>query len=123
LRNIPKLGDPRRIWSLSLENGLLILLIAVTSPQDESTPIHAESHFGCAKAFAHQMVQIYRDTHDMFCCNTIAYNHETPRRGENFVTRKISMAAARIKLGLQQELTLGDIKAQRDWGDALSVPS
>jgi GDPmannose 4,6-dehydratase len=64
------------------------------------------------------MVQIYRDTHGMFCCNTIAYNHESPRRGENFVTRKISMGAARIKLGLQQELRLGDIEAQRDWGDA-----
>lgn len=88
------------------------------SPQDENTPIHAESPYGCAKAFAHQMVQIYRDTHGMFCCNTIAYNHESPRRGENFVTRKISMGAARIKLGLQQELRLGDLTAKRDWGDA-----
>jgi GDPmannose 4,6-dehydratase len=88
------------------------------SPQDESTPIHPESPYGVAKAFATQMVQIYRDTHGMFCCNTIAYNHESPRRGENFVTRKISMGAARIKLGLQKELRLGDIEAQRDWGDA-----
>jgi GDPmannose 4,6-dehydratase len=88
------------------------------APQDETTPVHAESPYGCAKAFAHQMVQIYRDTHGMFCCNTIAYNHESPRRGENFVTRKISMGAARIKLGLQRQLKLGDIGAQRDWGDA-----
>jgi len=88
------------------------------SPQDESTPIHPESPYGCAKAFATQMTQIYRDTHGMFCCNTICYNHESPRRGENFVTRKITMGAARIKLGLQQELRLGDIEAERDWGDA-----
>lgn len=88
------------------------------SPQDESTPIHPESPYGCAKAFATQMVQIYRDTHGLFCCNTIAYNHESPRRGENFVTRKITVAAARIRLGLQHELRLGDIEAQRDWGDA-----
>ena len=88
------------------------------SPQDESTPIHPESPYGVAKAFATQMVQIYRDTHGMFCCNTIAYNHESPRRGENFVTRKISMGAARIKQGLQKELRLGDIEAKRDWGDA-----
>ena len=64
------------------------------------------------------MVEIYRDTHGLYGCNTIAYNHESPRRGENFVTRKISMAVARIKLGLQSELRLGDIEAQRDWGDA-----
>jgi len=88
------------------------------SPQDESTPIHPESPYGVAKAFATQMTQIYRDTHDMFCCNTIAYNHESPRRGENFVTRKITMGAARIKQGLQKELRLGDIEAERDWGDA-----
>jgi GDPmannose 4,6-dehydratase len=88
------------------------------SPQDESTPNHPESPYGCAKAFATQMVQIYRETHGLFCCNTIAYNHESPRRGENFVTRKITNAAARIKLGVQKELRLGDIDAQRDWGDA-----
>lgn len=88
------------------------------SPQNEQTPIHPESPYGCAKAFATQMTQIYRDTHGMFCCNTIAYNHESPRRGENFVTRKISSGAARIKLGLQSEVRLGDIEAKRDWGDA-----
>lgn len=88
------------------------------SPQDESTPMLPESPYGVAKAFATQMTRIYRDTHGMFCCNTIAYNHESPRRGENFVTRKISMAAARISLGHQKELRLGDIDAKRDWGDA-----
>jgi GDPmannose 4,6-dehydratase len=88
------------------------------APQDESTPVHPESPYGCAKAFATQMVQIYRDTHGMFACNSICYNHESPRRGENFVTRKISMGAARIKRGLQSELRLGDIEAKRDWGDA-----
>lgn len=88
------------------------------SPQDESTPFHPESPYGCAKAFATQMVQIYRNTHGMYCCNTIAYNHESPRRGENFVTRKITLGAARITLGMQSELRLGDIDAKRDWGDA-----
>jgi len=88
------------------------------SPQNEQTPIKPESPYGVAKAFATQMVQIYRDTHGMFCCNTIAYNHESPRRGENFVTRKITLGAAAIKLGLQRELHLGDIDAERDWGDA-----
>jgi GDPmannose 4,6-dehydratase len=90
----------------------------VDSPQDENTPVHPESPYGCAKAFATQMAQIYRETHGMFCCNTISYNHESPRRGENFVTRKISMAAARISLGLQKDLRLGDIHASRDWGHA-----
>lgn len=112
LRDLP--NPPRFLHASSRE----IFGTPEHSPQDESTPIHPESPYGCAKAFATQMVQIYRDTHGLFCCNTIAYNHESPRRGENFVTRKITTAAARIKLGLQQELRLGDIDAKRDWGDA-----
>ncbi|MEA3210446.1 MAG: GDPmannose 4,6-dehydratase [Chthoniobacter sp.] len=87
-------------------------------PQDEETPMAPVNPYGCAKAFATQMVRIYRHTFGLFACNGIAYNHESPRRGENFVTRKICRAAAAIKLGLETELVLGDLSARRDWGDA-----
>lgn len=88
------------------------------SPQDESTPINPNSPYGCAKAFATQMTKIYRESHGLFSCNAICYNHESPRRGENFVTRKITLAAARIKTGLQNQVSLGDLDAARDWGHA-----
>jgi GDPmannose 4,6-dehydratase len=88
------------------------------APQDESTPIDPVNPYGCAKAFATQMVRVYRDAYGLFGSNGILYNHESPRRGETFVTRKICRAAAAIRLGLQQELWLGDLSAKRDWGDA-----
>ncbi|MEZ6131800.1 MAG: GDP-mannose 4,6-dehydratase [Planctomycetaceae bacterium] len=88
------------------------------SPQDETTPINPNSPYGCAKAFATQMTKIYREAHGLFFCNAICYNHESPRRGENFVTRKVTLAAARIKAGLQKTVTLGDLDAARDWGYA-----
>lgn len=88
------------------------------TPQDEQTPYRPVNPYGCAKAFATQMVTVYRQTFGIFACNGIMYNHESPRRGENFVTRKICRAAAAIKLGLEKELPLGDTSAQRDWGDA-----
>ena len=88
------------------------------SPQDENTAVNPNSPYGCAKAFATQMVRIYRESHGLFFCNAICYNHESPRRGENFVTRKISLAAARIQAGFQRTLTLGDLQARRDWGYA-----
>ena len=87
-------------------------------PQDESTPFAPVNPYGCAKAFATQMVAIYRQTYKLFACNGIMYNHESPRRGENFVTRKICHSAAAIKLGLEKELLLGDTTAKRDWGHA-----
>lgn len=87
-------------------------------PQDETTPVDPVNPYGCARVFASQMVGIYRRTHGLFACNGILYNHESPRRGENFVTRKICRAAAAIRLGLQKELVLGDLSAQRDWGHA-----
>ena len=87
-------------------------------PQDEQTPFNPVNPYGCAKAFATQMVRIYRKSFGLFASNGITYNHESPRRGENFVTRKICRAAAAIKLGLESELVLGDLTAQRDWGDA-----
>lgn len=87
-------------------------------PQDEQTPFRPRNPYGVAKAFATQMVRVYREAYSMFACNAICFNHESPRRGENFVTRKIIKAAARIKLKLQTGLTLGDVKASRDWGYA-----
>ena len=87
-------------------------------PQTENTPIAPVNPYGCAKAFATRMVAIYRDAHGLFTVNGILYNHESPRRGENFVTRKICRAAAAIKAGKQQHLPLGDTSAQRDWGHA-----
>jgi GDPmannose 4,6-dehydratase len=87
-------------------------------PQTEHTPIAPRSPYGCAKAFAVHLSRVYREAYGSFVCNGIAYNHESPRRGENFVTRKISRAVARIKLGQQRELMLGEIDARRDWGYA-----
>ncbi len=88
------------------------------SPQSEDTPFAPVTPYGCAKAFATRMVSIYRNSFDLFAVNGIMFNHESPRRGENFVTRKICRAAAEIKLGRRNELTLGDLSAQRDWGYA-----
>lgn len=88
------------------------------SPQTEETPIVPASPYGCAKAFATQLVRVYRESYGMFACNGILYNHESPRRGENFVTQKIARAVARIARGQQQELILGDLEGRRDWGSA-----
>ena len=88
------------------------------SPQDERTPVNPNSPYGCTKAFSTQMTRIYRESHGLFFCNAICFNHESPRRGENFVTRKVTLAAARIKVGLQDSLPLGDLDAARDWGYA-----
>jgi GDPmannose 4,6-dehydratase len=76
------------------------------------------SPYGCAKAFATQLARVYRDSYGLFVCNGILYNHESPRRGENFVTRKIARAVARIARGLDQELSLGSLESRRDWGRA-----
>jgi GDPmannose 4,6-dehydratase len=91
---------------------------AADSPQTEATPIRPANPYGCAKAFATQLAHVYRDAYGLFVCNGILYNHESPRRGENFVTRKIARAAARISRGLENELVLGDTAARRDWGHA-----
>lgn len=87
-------------------------------PQTEATPFRPASPYGCAKAFATQLAQVYRQSYNLFVCNGILYNHESPRRGENFVTRKIARAAARIARGLDRELTLGNLEGRRDWGHA-----
>ncbi|HKP93731.1 MAG TPA: GDP-mannose 4,6-dehydratase, partial [Chthoniobacterales bacterium] len=91
---------------------------AAESPQTETTPLRPASPYGCAKAFATQLARVYRDSYGLFVCNGILYNHESPRRGENFVTRKIARAAARIARGLDQELSLGNLESRRDWGRA-----
>ena len=90
----------------------------VETPQRETTPFYPRSPYACAKAYAFYITLNYRESYDMFACNGILFNHESPRRGETFVTRKITRAAARIKLGLQDCLYLGNIDAQRDWGFA-----
>lgn len=88
------------------------------TPQTLDTPFAPVNPYGVAKAFATQMVQVYRRSYGLFACNGILYNHESPRRGENFVTKRICRGAAAIKLGLERELLLGDTTAQRDWGHA-----
>ncbi len=87
-------------------------------PQDESTPLHPRSPYACAKVYAHHLTVNYREAYGLFAVSGILFNHESPRRGENFVTRKVTRAVARIKAGLQQELWLGNLDAQRDWGYA-----
>ena len=86
--------------------------------QHEGTPFHPCSPYSCAKVFSHHQVVNYRESYGMFLCNGILFNHESPRRGETFVTRKITRAATRIKLGLQEKLYLGNLDAKRDWGFA-----
>ena len=91
---------------------------ATETPQTEETALRPASPYGCAKAFATHLAQIYRRSYSLFVCNGILYNHESPRRGENFVTRKIARAAARIARGLDRELALGNLEGRRDWGHA-----
>ena len=88
------------------------------TPQTEMTPFHPRSPYGVAKVFAHDITVNYRESYDMFACSGILFNHEGPRRGLEFVTRKITNSVARIKLGLQTELVLGNLEAKRDWGFA-----
>ena len=87
-------------------------------PQTETTPFWPRSPYGCAKMYAHWLTVNYRESYNLFACSGILFNHESPRRGETFVTRKITRAATRIKLGLQEKLYLGNLDAQRDWGYA-----
>lgn len=87
-------------------------------PQNEDTPFYPRSPYGAAKVYGHWMTVNYRESYDLFACSGILFNHESPLRGVEFVTRKVSLAAARIKLGLQRELRLGNLDAKRDWGYA-----
>ena len=87
-------------------------------PQDESTPFHPRSPYGVAKLYAYWITVNYREAYGIFACNGILFNHESPRRGETFVTRKVTRAAARIAVGLQERLFIGNLNALRDWGHA-----
>src|SRR5882724_677750 len=87
-------------------------------PQTERTPFYPRSPYGCAKVFAYWITVNYRESYGLFACNGILFNHESPRRGETFVTRKITRAVAQIRAGLQENLFLGNIEAKRDWGFA-----
>jgi len=88
------------------------------TPQTEKTPFYPRSPYGVAKLYGYWIIVNYREAYDLFACNGILFNHESPRRGETFVTRKITRAAARIKEGLQEKLLLGNLNAKRDWGYA-----
>jgi GDPmannose 4,6-dehydratase len=91
---------------------------AAPPPQDELTPFHPRSPYGCAKVYAYWTTVNYREAYGLYAVNGILFNHESPRRGETFVTRKITRAVARIKAGLQERLYLGNLQARRDWGYA-----
>jgi len=91
---------------------------AAPAPQNEETPFHPRSPYGVSKVFGYWVTVNYREAYGMFACNGILFNHESIRRGETFVTRKITRAVARIKAGLQDKLYLGNLEAKRDWGYA-----
>lgn len=91
---------------------------ATNPPQNETSPFHPRSPYAVAKVYGHYITQNYRESYGMFACSGILFNHESPRRGLEFVTRKVTNAAARIKLGLQKELCMGNLNARRDWGFA-----
>jgi GDPmannose 4,6-dehydratase len=88
------------------------------TPQNEETPFHPRSPYGISKVAGFDLTRNFRESYDMFACNGILFNHESPRRGYEFVTRKITSTAAKIKLGLEKELRLGNLEAKRDWGFA-----
>jgi GDPmannose 4,6-dehydratase len=88
------------------------------TPQNERTPLYPRSPYGVAKVYGHWITVNYRESYGIFCCSGILFNHESPRRGLEFVSRKVTSAAAKIKLGLQKELRMGNLDARRDWGFA-----
>jgi len=86
------------------------------TPQNEKTPFYPRSPYGVAKVYGHWITVNYRESYNMFCCSGILFNHESPRRGLEFIPRKVTNSAAKIKLGLQKELKIGNLDAKRDWG-------
>ena len=89
------------------------------SPQNENTPFKPKSPYGVAKLYGFEIARVYRESYGMFVCNGILFNHESPRRGTNFVTRKVTKGVAEIKLGLREKISIGNLDAKRDWGFAL----
>lgn len=115
LEAIRKLGVHCRFYQASSSE---LYGKVVETPQKETTPFHPRSPYAVAKAYSFYITQNYREAYGLFACNGILFNHESERRGETFVTRKITRAVGRIKHGLQQELYLGNLDAKRDWGHA-----
>jgi GDPmannose 4,6-dehydratase len=114
LEAIRRRGRPVRYYQASSSE----MFGASPPPQNEETPLRPRSPYACAKVFAFHQIRNYREAYGLFAVNGILFNHESPRRGETFVTRKITRAATRIKLGLQEKLFLGNLDARRDWGYA-----
>jgi GDPmannose 4,6-dehydratase len=114
LEAIRKTGIKTRFYQASSSE----MFGAASPPQNEETPFQPQSPYAAAKVYAYHMVRNYRNAYGLFACNGILFNHESPRRGETFVTRKITRAATRIKLGLQEKVFLGNLEAKRDWGYA-----
>ncbi len=114
LEAIRKTGIKTRFYQASSSE----MFGAAPPPQRETTPFQPQSPYAAAKVYAYYIARNYRDAYKLFAANGILFNHESPRRGETFVTRKITRAAARIKLGLQEKLYLGNLEAKRDWGFA-----
>ncbi len=115
LEAIRTLDKPARFYQASSSE---MFGKVVETPQTETTPFYPRSPYACAKVYSYWQTINYREAYGLFACNGILFNHESPRRGETFVTRKITRAATRIKLGLQDKLFLGNLDAQRDWGFA-----
>ena len=116
LEAIRQTGLPIRFYQASTSE--LFGGLPETAPQSEATPFYPKSPYGAAKLYSFWITKNYRESYNMFACNGILFNHESPRRGETFVTRKITIAVARIAKGLQEKLTLGNLEAKRDWGFA-----
>jgi GDPmannose 4,6-dehydratase len=114
LEGLRKTGVKARFYQASSSE----MFGSTAPPQNENTLFHPRSPYACAKLFAHAMTVNYRESYDMFAVSGILFNHESPRRGETFVTRKIARAVAHIKAGLQDKLYLGNLDAKRDWGFA-----
>ena len=117
LESVRQLGLTKKIKFYQASTSELYGKVLET-PQSESTPFYPRSPYGVAKLYAYWITVNYRESYDMFACNGILFNHESERRGETFVSRKITMALSRIKLGMQETLFLGNLDALRDWGHA-----
>ena len=115
LEAIRDTGQPVRFYQASSSE---MYGKVVETPQTEKTPFYPRSPYACAKVYSYWQTVNYRESYDMYACHGILFNHESPRRGETFVTRKITRAATRIKVGLQKKLFLGNLEAKRDWGFA-----
>ncbi len=115
LEAVRELGNPVRVYLAASSE---VFGAPAVGPQNEETPMEPRNPYGCAKAFARQLGRVYRESHRLFVCSGIAFNHESPRRGENFITRKVSMGAAQLAQGKGGAIELGNLDGRRDWGYA-----